>query len=212
MVHCVPYSSASPPCGVRVCLLVNHQHLSVLPPGQWATLRTTTVCLLQEATECCPTETPQPASPRPPLAWSASPPWGRLESHQGPSYATNPHLTGLCVFFCFPTSPLSLLWSWLNMSDMTHNATLHFVCSSRIISVLKTRLNSVVWSGLQLDVYEHTVSQKDLLCGWLFLTVWRLITSRPTRKMCFYSTAIRMQSGKWNPPLLSRIKTVLGLS
>lgn len=117
----------------------------------------------------------------------------------------------VCVLFFFPTSP-SLLWSWLNMSDMTHNTTLHFVCSSRIISVLTTRLNSVVWSSLQLDVYEHTVSQKDLLCGWLFLTVWRLITSRPTRKMCFYSTAIRMQNSKWNPPLLSQIKTVLGLS
>lgn len=41
-------------------------------------------------------------------------------------------------------------------------------------------------SGLQLDMYEHTVFQgKDLLCGWLFLTVWRLIISHPTRKTCF---------------------------
>lgn len=38
-------------------------------------------------------------------------------------------------------------------------------------------------------VCEHTVSSGRDLCGWLFLTAWRLITSRPTRKMCFTQLA-----------------------
>lgn len=157
------------------------------PSGQWATQRTTTVCLLQEATKCCPTETPQPASPRPPQAWSASPRWGRLESHQAPLHATNPHQTGVCVCVCLWSfvlrgSPPSLLSSWLNMSHITHDNCVFYAWVWRI------RLNNVARSDLQLDVYKHSVSwSKDLLCGWLFLAAWWLITSHPTRKNALFS-------------------------
>lgn len=74
-------------------------HLSTLSllcvcSGPSATQRTTTTYHLLAATECCLTETPLPASHRPPLAWWASPPWGHLESHRGPLCATNLLLTG----------------------------------------------------------------------------------------------------------------------
>lgn len=86
-------------CALFVFPLVNHHPLC--PPGQWAIQRTTTVWVLQEASGCYPTETPQPASPRPPPAWSASPRWGHLESLQVPLYATDLHPTGVCVWSLF---------------------------------------------------------------------------------------------------------------
>lgn len=75
----------------------------------------------------------------------------------------------LCLFF------LALLQR--SVSDVTHKHS--FVCSWWIMSVYKMRLTNA--SGLQLDVYEHTVSlRKDLVCGRRFPTVWRLITSHQT--------------------------------
>lgn len=48
------------------------------------------------------------------------------------------------------------------------------------------RLNNVVCSDLPSGLKEHTVFQReDLLCGWLFLTAWCLITSLPARFFFF---------------------------
>lgn len=71
----------------------------------------------------------------------------------------------------------SVCFSQRSVSDVTHKHS--FVCSWWIMSVYKMRLTNA--SGLQLDVYEHTVSlRKDLVCGRRFPTVWRLITSHQT--------------------------------
>lgn len=44
----------------------------------------------------------------------------------------------------------------------------------------------MVCLDLQLRLEEHTVFQReDLLCGWLFLTAWCLITSLPARLFFF---------------------------
>lgn len=44
----------------------------------------------------------------------------------------------------------------------------------------------MVCLDLQLSLEEHTVFQReDLLCGWLFLTAWCLITSLPARPFFF---------------------------
>lgn len=53
---------------------------------------------------------------------------------------------------------------------------------------LNEMMNNVARLSLQREMCKHTVSQrKDLLCGWLFLSVWRLITSHPTRKSCSFN-------------------------
>lgn len=108
---------------VRLFLSITHRPLCI--SGRSATQRTTTACLLQEATG--PTETPQPASPLLPPAWSVSPRWDHLESHRAPLCATNLHPTGVCgcVVFYSASSPLSLVWSWSNMSGFTRKC---FVC------------------------------------------------------------------------------------
>lgn len=48
------------------------------------------------------------------------------------------------------------------------------------------RLNNVACSDLPSGLKEHTVFQReDLLCGWLFLTAWCLITSLTARIFFF---------------------------
>lgn len=88
---------------------VLYKQFSCFPPGQWVTLRTTTACHLQEATESWCTETPRPASPPLPQAWWASPPWGHLEWHQVPLYATSLRPTGE---YTWGSSAASSVTSW----------------------------------------------------------------------------------------------------
>lgn len=54
-----------------------------------------------------------------------------------------------------------------------------------------------VWICRSLQ--EHTVFQReDLLCGWLFLTAWCLITSLPARVFFFFNHQQNVKQKKKN--------------
>lgn len=109
-----------------------------------------------------------------------------------------------CVCICGLFVLWALLWSWLNMSDVTHNNC--FVCWRQMISV-----DNIGWIMCR-HVWTHCVPEERSVVWAALPDSAEVDNISLNLRNVFYSTAIRMQHRNWKSPLLSTFWDILGFN